>query len=89
MTSLRQSLSGWTDADVAAHRLAQCLGVFNCETSVADREWVYWSDNQLGTAVRPEATRQIPGSESASPSRNSLCPGLSRPARGEVEVPPT
>jgi len=49
--TLATCLADWTDADVAAHALARCLGVLPDMSSVRDAKWVHWSSNPLGSEL--------------------------------------
>jgi hypothetical protein len=51
MKTLRGALADWTDFDVSAHVLAQCLGVMPSGLGINEAKWVYWSDNPLGNML--------------------------------------
>jgi lactoylglutathione lyase len=48
IVALTAFLTDWTDIDVAAHQLAQCLGALPERSAMNDAKWVYWSNNPLG-----------------------------------------
>ena len=50
METLRVALADWTDFDVSAHMLAQCLGIMPSALGMNEAKWVYWSD--YGTLER-------------------------------------
>ena len=51
MDTLRVALADWTDFDVSAHVLAQCLGIMPSGLGMNEAKWVYWSDNPLGNML--------------------------------------
>jgi len=51
METLRVTLADWTDVDVSAHMLAQCLGIMPTQLRMKEAKWVYWSENPLGTML--------------------------------------
>jgi hypothetical protein len=51
METLRVALGDWTDFDISAHVLAQCLGIMPTGTGMNEAKWVYWSDNPLGNML--------------------------------------
>lgn len=51
-SSLRESLSSWTDRDMAMFRLGVALGIFEQTVSFArDAKHVFWSENKLGASL--------------------------------------
>lgn len=57
MPTLRVALANWTDFDVSAHMLAQCLGIMPPHLQMRDVKWVYWSENPLGTMLHSTLER--------------------------------
>ena len=51
METLRIALTDWTDFDMSAHVLAQCLGIMPAGLGMNEAKWVYWSDNPLGNLL--------------------------------------
>jgi hypothetical protein len=51
MEPLRVALADWTDFDVSAHLLAQCLGIMPSGLGMKEAKSVYWSDNPLGNML--------------------------------------
>jgi hypothetical protein len=51
MNTLRTALVEWTDFDVSAHALAQCLGIISPADPMRGAKAVYWSNNSLGNAL--------------------------------------
>jgi hypothetical protein len=51
METLRVALADWTDFDVSAHVLAQCLGIMPSGLGMKEAKSVYWSDNPLGNML--------------------------------------
>ena len=52
MQTLRVALANWTDFDVSAHMLAQCLGIMPPHLQMRDLKWVYWSETLLERCCR-------------------------------------
>jgi hypothetical protein len=59
METLRTALSDWTDFDVSAHLLAQCLGIMPSQQEMKESKWVYWSENPLGTMLYSTLQRLV------------------------------
>jgi hypothetical protein len=57
MQTLRVALANWTDFDVSAHMLAQCLGIMPPHLQMRDVKWVYWRENPLGTMLHSTLER--------------------------------
>ena len=57
MQTLRVALANWTDFDVSAHMLAQCLGIMPPHLQMRDVKWVYCSENPLGTMLHSTLER--------------------------------
>lgn len=52
LTTLKEALSNWTDADFAAYALAQCLGLMDPDVEFATRaKHVFWAVNPVGTVL--------------------------------------
>jgi hypothetical protein len=50
--TLAQSLTSWTDTDVAQHALGRAIGLFDRESEMRDHKAVFWSANRLGDGLR-------------------------------------
>jgi hypothetical protein len=50
-TNLKQSLSDWTDIDIAQYRLAVSLGLMPDGAWHAGAKGVFWTDNPMGNAL--------------------------------------
>ena len=49
LTSLKEALNNWTDADLAAYHLALCLGLMTPDIDFATRaKHVFWAANPIG-----------------------------------------
>jgi hypothetical protein len=49
LISLKQALSNWTDADIAAYHLALCLGLMTPDIDFATKaKHVFWATNPIG-----------------------------------------
>lgn len=51
MHILRTTLIDWTDFDLAAHALAQSLGIFPFDMPMGQVKHVYWSNVPLGDCL--------------------------------------
>jgi hypothetical protein len=52
VTSLRDTLTEWTERDVAEFYLARLLGIIGFDVSFAtDAKHLFWSDNAIGDAL--------------------------------------
>jgi hypothetical protein len=59
METLRVALADWTDFDVSAHVLAQCLGITSSQQEMKEARSVYWSDNPLGNMLYSTLERLV------------------------------
>ena len=57
MNTLRTALVEWTDFDVAAHALAQVLGIFPFDMPMREVKYVYWSNVPLGNSLIQQLER--------------------------------
>jgi hypothetical protein len=46
--TLREELKDWADADVAAHKLAKCLGILPSGSTMRSAKRLFWSANPIG-----------------------------------------
>jgi hypothetical protein len=52
LTTLKEELSNWTDADFAAYALAECLGLMAPDVEFSTRaKHVFWAANPIGTVL--------------------------------------
>lgn len=48
---LRQKIVEWTSAEMAAHWLAQCLGIVSADTEYGAVKWLYSAGSDIGDAL--------------------------------------
>ena len=59
MNTLKAALTEWTDFDVAAHALAQALGLMPEDAAMREYKAVYWSNNSLGNLLHSQLEQLV------------------------------